>query len=94
MNSSSSEAFEARSTRWWNITAFIRNVGNNHKRVKPLGVSPGVCDSIIAIFKSSREHHLSLCEISLLTDLYLISFWASVEFFADFHSAFRELHSI
>jgi hypothetical protein len=43
-------------TRSWNILVIFRDVWRQHKRVKPLGKSPGVRKSIIAIFKSSCEH--------------------------------------
>jgi hypothetical protein len=43
-------------TRSWHILAIFRDVWRQHRRVKPLGKSPGVQKSIIAIFKSSCEH--------------------------------------
>lgn len=43
-------------TRSWNIPAVFKDVWMRHKRVKPLGKAPGVRRSVIAIFKSSREH--------------------------------------
>lgn len=43
-------------TRSWNTHAIFRDVWRRCKREKPLGKSPGVRKSIIAIFKSSCEH--------------------------------------
>jgi hypothetical protein len=43
-----------RTRRWHSL---FRAAYTYHKRKKPLGEGPGICDSIIAIFKYSCERH-------------------------------------
>jgi hypothetical protein len=44
-------------TRWYNFPALFKDLWDQHRRKKPLGEAPGVRESIIAIFKTSCEHH-------------------------------------